>query len=73
MCCVEGRIRHTSELSLPTPQVHHTDWHNTKVSALMQNIVESGNTNACDGKTSHGISTQESKLSRDVRIYPSQL
>jgi len=39
----------------------------------MQNIVESGNTNACDGKTSHEISTRYSKLSRDVRIRLSQL
>ena len=72
MYCVEGRIRHTSELGSSAPHVH-IDWHNSRVSALMQNIVESGNTNASDGKTSHEISTQYSKLSRDVRIYPNQL
>ena len=43
------------------------------MSALMQNIVESGNTNASDGKTSHEISAQYSKHSRDARIYPNQL
>ena len=74
MCCVEGRIRHTSELGSSAPHVQqHIDWHSTRVNALMQNIVESGNTNASDGKTSHDISTQYSELSRDVRIYPNQL
>ena len=39
----------------------------------MQNIVDSGNTNASDGNTSHELSMQYSKLSRDVRFYPNQL
>jgi hypothetical protein len=82
MCCVEGRIRHTSELGSSAPHVQqHIDWHNSRVSALMQNTVESGNTNtntntntnASDGKTSHEINLQYSKLSRDVIIYPKQL
>jgi len=74
MCCVEGRIRHTSELGSSAPHVQqHINWHNTRVSALMQDIVDFGNTNASDGNTSHEISTQCSKLSRDVRIYPIQL